>query len=329
MDNFYTRTDWENSPSTKTPLNETNLNNIEDGVSELDDRVVELSHTKSSVDWVQLRKSGTKIAEVTIDGVKKDVFAPNGSGGGGGGTTDYEDLDNKPSINGVSLVGNKTNSDLGIIIPTTLAELEEDTTHRTVTDAQITKWNQGGSGGGGTAETTTYDNTTSGLDAENVQDAIDELSEDLTHKTMSGTSAEFDAIKDDSSIPNGSSFDITDDYEENKCKLLWENPNPSATFAPQNINLNSDKYDLLLFIYKYDNNSSECYSTTIPKGNNVRFDANIAISSGNYAVIRNRKLVCTNATQYSVEEAYSQNTNGARSTNNNALIPYKIYGIKL
>lgn len=33
---------------------------------------------------------------------------------GGGGTTDYNDLTNKPTINGVSLSGNKTTSDLGI-----------------------------------------------------------------------------------------------------------------------------------------------------------------------------------------------------------------------
>lgn len=35
-------------------------------------------------------------------------------GGGGGGTSDYPDLTNKPSINGVTLSGNKTTSDLGI-----------------------------------------------------------------------------------------------------------------------------------------------------------------------------------------------------------------------
>ena len=35
-------------------------------------------------------------------------------GGGGGGTSDYSDLSNKPSINGVTLVGNKTTGDLGI-----------------------------------------------------------------------------------------------------------------------------------------------------------------------------------------------------------------------
>jgi len=36
------------------------------------------------------------------------------SEGGGGGTSNYNDLTNKPSINGVTLSGNKTTSDLGI-----------------------------------------------------------------------------------------------------------------------------------------------------------------------------------------------------------------------
>lgn len=38
----------------------------------------------------------------------------NLSGGGGGGTSDYEELENKPSINGVTLSGNKTTSDLNL-----------------------------------------------------------------------------------------------------------------------------------------------------------------------------------------------------------------------
>ena len=38
----------------------------------------------------------------------------NGGGGGGGGTTDYNMLNNKPSINGVVLEDNKTSADLGL-----------------------------------------------------------------------------------------------------------------------------------------------------------------------------------------------------------------------
>lgn len=37
-----------------------------------------------------------------------------GGGGGGGGTTNYNDLDNLPQINGNVLTGNKTSADLGI-----------------------------------------------------------------------------------------------------------------------------------------------------------------------------------------------------------------------
>ena len=38
-----------------------------------------------------------------------------GSSGGSGGSSNYEDLENKPSINGVSLDGNKTSADLGVL----------------------------------------------------------------------------------------------------------------------------------------------------------------------------------------------------------------------
>ena len=42
------------------------------------------------------------------------LFAKSKNGGGAGGTSDYNDLTNKPSINGVELSGNKTSSDLKI-----------------------------------------------------------------------------------------------------------------------------------------------------------------------------------------------------------------------
>lgn len=42
------------------------------------------------------------------------VYKLSEGGGGGGGTSNYNDLTNKPSINGVTLSGNKTTNDLGI-----------------------------------------------------------------------------------------------------------------------------------------------------------------------------------------------------------------------
>lgn len=56
------------------------------------------------------------------------VNAINDLEGGSGGTTDYNNLDNKPSINGVTLVGNKTTEDLGIEGVTDYDELENKPT---------------------------------------------------------------------------------------------------------------------------------------------------------------------------------------------------------
>lgn len=44
----------------------------------------------------------------------KGAAALGASGGGGGGTDNYEDLNNLPEINGVTLAGNKSGSDLGL-----------------------------------------------------------------------------------------------------------------------------------------------------------------------------------------------------------------------
>ncbi len=71
----------------------------------------------SSVEWTQLLSEGTKIATITIDDEPFDVYAPTPFSGA------YADLTGKPTI------------------PSTLADLSSDTTHRTVSDADITAWN--------------------------------------------------------------------------------------------------------------------------------------------------------------------------------------------
>lgn len=46
MQKAYERINWENYPSDKTPLNETNLNKLDVGVNELDNRIITLDSTK-------------------------------------------------------------------------------------------------------------------------------------------------------------------------------------------------------------------------------------------------------------------------------------------
>ena len=79
MEKYYTPTEWENYPSEDTAINAMRLNHAEDGINELDDRIVELSTDKSEVDWNQILLSGEKIAEITINGIKKNVYTSNDS----------------------------------------------------------------------------------------------------------------------------------------------------------------------------------------------------------------------------------------------------------
>lgn len=99
------------------------------------------SNTKiPTVKYTQITTEGTHIGDITIDGTTTEIYAPT-SGGGEGGTSDYSELSNKPSINNVTLSGNKTLADLGIEIPTSLSELSDDARHRLVTDSEKSTWN--------------------------------------------------------------------------------------------------------------------------------------------------------------------------------------------
>ena len=85
------------------------------------EKVDGLKHT-----YTVLFGNGESKEFVISDGAKGDKGDPGASGQPG--TTVYSELSDKPSINNVTLVGNKTLSELGINIPTKLTELENDGT---------------------------------------------------------------------------------------------------------------------------------------------------------------------------------------------------------
>ena len=82
------------------------------------------------------------------------------------GTSDYEELENKPQINGVELIGNKSLNDLGIA--TELSELSQDTLHRTVTDGEKANWN-------------------SKAEVSDIPTELSQLSDDSTHRLVTDT----------------------------------------------------------------------------------------------------------------------------------------------
>lgn len=84
-----------------------------------------------------LLTSGTNIKTINNESL---LGSGNISIQGGGGTTNYTDLTNKPQINGVTLSGNKTTSDLGITIPTKVSDLTNDTGFITNTTNNLTNY---------------------------------------------------------------------------------------------------------------------------------------------------------------------------------------------
>ena len=114
---------------------------------------------------------GGKLADFSIDGNEDALYMPIASAStlGGikvgsnlnigadgtlnaeaGGVSDYDDLTDKPQINGVTLSGNKTSTDLGIVITLTQAQYKALSTEAK-NDLRYVYYISDASGGGGTS----------------------------------------------------------------------------------------------------------------------------------------------------------------------------------
>lgn len=70
--------------------------------------------------------------------VVDEMVSPDGlKTGGGGGTSDYEDLDNLPKINGVVLKGNKSTSDLNIETGSTVSVTQVQSTGNKIAEVTV------------------------------------------------------------------------------------------------------------------------------------------------------------------------------------------------
>lgn len=116
--------------------------------------------------------------------------------------------------------------------------------------------------------------------------------------------------------------------------LLWTNPSPNLNFAPQDILTSTDftVYDEIEIIgINYTTYGSIMPCVRIPRGQHGNL-IGIVGSSGDadgmgYLVARGVRL---NDDKIIIYEAKGVATNGTSwVTNNNNMVPYKIYGIKL
>ena len=62
MEKAYSRNNWQNYPSDKTPLNETNLNRIDSALEDVDNRVITLDSTK-----LDKTSAGTMVQNIQFD----------------------------------------------------------------------------------------------------------------------------------------------------------------------------------------------------------------------------------------------------------------------
>lgn len=87
-------------------------------------------------------KNGSTFLEIDtgnifkFDEEGKNWYEQPQSGGGSGGTTDYTQLENKPSINGITLEGNQTTEELDIIPVVDLGEISDELPIQTTLNAE-------------------------------------------------------------------------------------------------------------------------------------------------------------------------------------------------
>lgn len=104
---------WKDYPNETTPVMAETMNGYDNIISDIEDELAKLKYVATTGNYNDL--TNRLIPDGTT--ITKDANGTIHAVGGSGGTTNYNDLSNKPSINGVELSGNKTASDLGINIP--------------------------------------------------------------------------------------------------------------------------------------------------------------------------------------------------------------------
>lgn len=109
-------------------------------------------------------------------------------------------------------------------------------------------------------------------------------------------------------------------YEKRLRKVLWTNSNPSQEMgADVVINLSSDDYDELEWIFEYSNSANNAISVSCLKGQNVHV---ITMGYNNPTLIR-RVINYVSDTQYS-----TMNGKFGDADNATMLIPLSVIGIK-
>lgn len=111
-------------------------------------------------------------------------------------------------------------------------------------------------------------------------------------------------------------------------RKLWQNPDATQAYGTADINLSSSDYDLLFCLFKRAKNTTTIVSAVTSRGMSIYANA-VETTSGTSVTVYQRALTYVDDTKYNVSAAISQTSGSSRATNNDLLIPYKIYGVKI
>ena len=268
MNKIYQRIDWENYPSSATPINEDNLNKMDAAIDEIDTRVVTMDTTKLSVVTANtmvkdvafdettgvftitklngsvltintaLEKIATnfvfdestqKLILTLIDGSTQDVDLT-------ALLTQYEFLDSDTiaftissdgkviaSVKNGSITGDKLEPNY--LADVTLQANNAKDSADNAKESELLAYQYAEDARQSASETQkndasniSYNNTTSGLASDNVQDAIDEIKEDLENFTITVD----DALSTTSTNPVQNKV-VTNALDEKANKSVYDN----------------------------------------------------------------------------------------------------------
>lgn len=227
---------------------------------------------------------------------------------------DYDSLNNRPQVNGVTLTGNKTAKQLGIrqTIPLTSAAY-----------ALLSS-----------AEKMDPDKDYIITDANAVNVPIDDTTESTSKvwssKKTDDTKADKDAIlqtieecsasTDPDDIAGAAALDMLNSKTA-KYTLLWTNQNPTAAFASTTLQIDISPYDEIQI------ETSEV--VTSGKVGSVAYSMACGLSSG-VAYLYYRGFSLTNTSQIAIGAGQQTTVSNGTTTTVNAIgIPIRIFGVKI
>lgn len=105
--------------------------------------------------------------------------------------------------------------------------------------------------------------------------------------------------------------------------LAWQNPNPTSSFAGQQITLDTDDYDEIEIWY--NSTSGNVIKGGCRKTDSVTSTTMALTTPNSYTSTLVRNCTRNSDTKWTFSDAYSQNANGARSADNSKMIPLCIY----